>query len=223
MIIIKIALVSECKTLRKNIQIEFEDMEWAMLETFHAEAERLRASKFVQQGQGDSISVNVNTDSELTTKARPVDVEALSAMLHRARPFLLNGEQIYFYKVLNLMKRRTRDWSAFIKTLEAIKNQFDLTRMYKFRTFGNLGNIPTSPKIVMDWLNAYEYHRDSSKRDKLRQSLGAFGEDQNGAPVVLFVLVDMVQAVLNLSDLVENLIEAKNREYEIICPFELIE
>jgi len=223
MITIETLLVSECKTLRKKIQIEFEDTEWAILETFHAEAERLRASKFVQEGQGGSISVNINSKSGLTTKAKPVDVEALSAMLHRARPFLLNDEQVYFYKVLKLMKWRTRDYSAFMETLKAIKAQFELTRMYKFKAFGNLGNIPTSPQVVMDWLNAHEYHRDPKKRDKLGQSLGAFGKDQNGAPVVLFVLVDMIQAVLNLSDCVENLMEAKSREFELICPLELID
>lgn len=216
-------MVSECKTLRKKIQIEFEDTEWAILEAFHAEAERLRASKFVQEGQGGSISINLNSKLGLTTKAKPVDVEALSAMLHRARPFLLNDEQVYFYKVLNLMKRRTREYPAFMETLKAIKGQFDLTRMYKFKIFGSLGNVPTSPKIVMDWLNAHEYHRDPKKRDKLEQSLGAFGKDQSGTPVVLFVLVDMIQAVFNLSDCVENLMEAKSREFELICPLELIE
>lgn len=75
----------------------------------------------------------------------------------------------------------------------------------------------------MDWLNGSQYHRDSDKRDKLEKSLGIFGADQSGAPIVIFALVDMVQAIFGLSDFAETLILSKEGEFEILCPIELFD
>jgi len=221
--VIKPILVSECQTHKKVLDVFFEDTEWATLKQYHEEAEALRATRFVQEGQGGSINITLKRNSAVSSKAKTVDFEALSAMLHRARPFLLSDERTYFFKTLNIMKRRTRHSATFSQQLEAIRDQFNLKRMKNFSKIGGgLGGIATAPSEVMDWLNAHQYHRNEDKRVRLETKLGVFGQDQNGAPVVLFALVDMIQAVLNLSDSIENLILASKQEFEITCPINLM-
>jgi len=43
----------------------------------------------------------------------------------------------------------------------------------------------------------------------VQSDLGFLGEDQDGLPVVLFALVEMIQAVLDIDGLVETLIQVE--------------
>ncbi len=113
MINIETTLVTNCRTRKKQVQIDFEESEWETIEAFHAEVEQLRATRFAQEGQGGSITVSIDRNSGVSSNAKPVDSEALAAMLHRARPFLLQDEPLYFFKILNVLKRRTNHLTAF--------------------------------------------------------------------------------------------------------------
>ena len=71
----------------------------------------------------------------------------------------------------------------------------------------------------MDWLNGYEFHRNPDKQEAVEKDLGLLGRDQNGLPVIVFALVDMAQAVLDLDGLVETLIEVESgARSEMTCP-----
>ena len=81
------------------------------------------------------------------------------------------------------------------------------------------GRPPLSHAVVMDWLNSFQYHFDSEKRVKVLEDLGPFADFQDGMNVALFSLVDMVQAVLGVSDVIKTLeLCADGTIPEIECP-----
>jgi len=139
-------------------------------------------------------------------------------MLLRLRPFVLNKEAYYFHKIKNILKRRL-DHRAFCMHIGLLDDGFSLKSMQCKISFDGQGRSPLSVAMVMDWLNSYEYHRDPNKRKAVEQDLGILGRDQNGLPVILFALVDMIQSILDLDSLVETLMQVESgARSKIDCP-----
>jgi len=213
-----ITLVGQEKKLNKKICISFSGEDWNALERFVREADKLRATRFAQEGLGGSIAIKFNHKSGVSSKAKAIDDEAFSTLILKARPFLLGNENTNFFRIWKMLSKYLHTYEVFFDHLQEIKAYFQLSRMSKLPKFYNLGEIPDSHQDVMDWLNAYEYHRDEEKRVKIEKKLGLFGTDQNGAPVIAFAITEMVQAIFHLSDFIENLLESKKGEFPITCP-----
>ena len=192
--------------------------EWALLLSFHQEAERLRSTRFVQEQQGGQIAVTLSVHQAIRSAAKQVDKKAVGAMLLKLRPFVLENERTFFHKVKNLLKRRL-DHRAFRMHIDLLDDAFSLRTLQRgIRVPSGRRHLLSVP-VVMDWLNAYEYHRDPDKKKAVTHDLGFFGLDQNGMPVILFALTEMIQSVLDLDGLVETLIELQSgNRTEFRCP-----
>jgi hypothetical protein len=57
----------------------------------------------------------------------------------------------------------------------------------------------------MNWLNAFEYHRDQDKRARLDWLLKRIPTDVSRA-IFLMLLIDKAKAVLRISDIVETVL-----------------
>lgn len=113
---------------------------------------------------------------------------------------------------------------AFIKQIDEINDLFVLKIMQKKVQLKATGRGILSINTVMDWLNSFEYHQDESKRKIVEKDFGILGAIQNGTPVILFALVDMIQGIFSLSDLVETLILIQNgKRSEIFCLVNFLE
>ena len=62
--------------------------------------------------------------------------------------------------------------------------------------------VINSEKTMMDWLNAYEYHRDQDKKIKLKPIFEMFSHDGARAIFVMFI-VDKIKAIQGISDLIK--------------------
>ncbi|WP_037311509.1 hypothetical protein [Ruegeria halocynthiae] len=179
--------------------------EWDRALRFVQEANALRNTAFVQKEMGGSINLTVSRNHGISSKAREVDPEAVGNMLMKLRPFVLQKDQdVSFYAMAKVLKRYA-DHAFLRKQIDDAKSIFDLKRMQGARIFTPLGLPPVDNRSVMDWLNAFHYHRELKKREAVMESLGIFGKDKNGQPVVLFAIVEMIEAIQHLSDLIETL------------------
>lgn len=187
--------------------------DWRRLLSFSEEVERLRSTRFVQERMGGQISLSFRAGEGFRSESKAVDSEAVAAMLLRLRPFVLAREEHYFHKVKNLLRRRLAH-RAFREHIDQIDDAFCLKTMSEVVRVSGATRPLLSVEVVMDWLNSYEYHRDKKKRQAIEEDLGLFGKNQNGLPVILFALVDMVEAVLGLGNLVTVLIRIEKGDIQ---------
>lgn len=215
---LKVTLRSIDDTKSAHLAFTIPEEEWALLMSFHREAERLKSTRFVQERQGGQIAVNWSVGQPIRSAAKQVDHEAVGAMLLRLRPFVLENERTFFHRVKKVLKRRL-DHQAFRKHIDLLDDAFSLGALQRRIRVSTERRNPLSVAVVMDWLNAYEYHRDLEKKVAVEHDLGIFGRDQDGLPLILFALTDMIQTVLDLDGLVETLIELQSgARTEIRCP-----
>ena len=215
---LEVTLRSTEGSASEEVSLDVPDEDWDRLLAFHREVERLRSTRFVQERQGGQIAVNWSVGQPIRSNAKQVDIEAVGAMLLKLRPFVLQDEETFFHKIKKLLKRRLAH-KAFRRHIDLLDDGFTLRTLGRKIKFQGQGRTPLSVDVVMDWLNSYEYHRDPKKKEAVEQDLGFFGQDQDGLPVILFALTDMVQSVLDLDGLVETLIEVERGvRSEIHCP-----
>lgn len=218
MVNLTIILLSTDGSKRESIRCNFPSDEWNAVVNFHADVELLRSTKYVQRERGGTIALSLKAGQSPISKAPTLDSDDVWSMLLKLRPFLLQDEDHYFYSFKKLLERRLHHHPAFLKHLNEIKAHFELQHMQKRVNLHGPGRPPLSKAVVMDWLNATEYHKNSEKRRIVKEDLGIFGDDQNGRPIVLFALTDMIQAILSLGDFAETLLEAADGNNVITCP-----
>lgn len=215
-----VELVSPARSERASCV--FPRAEWDILRDFHRDAEVLRGTRFVRNGRGGSISVTVNAEGVTSTPTLPDD-EEIWAMLMKLRPFVLSNEPHNFHRTRSLLGRRLTH-RAFRMQLRDIKNGFSLKTIQQKLRISMGGTHLLSDKVVMDWLNAFEYHRDPEKRESALDALGFFAQHKNGLGVVLFALTVKVKSILALGDLIETLMLVERSEMiEITCPADFLE
>ena len=183
--------------------------EWQTIVTFHTEVKRLRSTRFVQNKRGGQISFKFEQGKSATTKPQNIDEDEVGAMLLKLRPFILQKEKLYFHKVKNLLKRNLIH-KSFRKFISDVDKKFTLDIMSKKISVRVNSHQILAVDFVMDWLNSFEYHRDQKKKNSVENTLDFFGQIQNGQPVILFALTDMIQAILDLGKLAQMIIEFEN-------------
>lgn len=209
------SLVTQDGSKHEAVSYEIPDDEWGRLKRFHIEVENLRATNFVQKKQGGQIAMKWQAGAMLRSNANPVDTEAVWAMLLRLRPFVLKNEDYYFHKIKNLLSRRL-EHHVFRKHLGLLSEIFALKTLQEKVDLNFSGRKMLSVETVMDWLNAFAYHRDQDKKQLVESDLGFLGDDEDGLPVVLFALVDMIKAVLGVGSLVETLMQVESNSLDKI-------
>ncbi|UWP97569.1 hypothetical protein [Aliiroseovarius crassostreae] len=215
-----LTLISSDKKEREVICVEVPLDAWRRMKEFHLEAENVRNTRFCQERMGGSINLNFTSDKSISSRSpKGIDEEALGHLLMQLRPVILQSEHTYFLSILKLCSRYCKH-PMFRRHLSELKKIWELQRMQQLR-FANVdGEIPDGPEDIFNWLNGYAYHRDSEKKLKSDEKLGIFGKDRNGAPVVVFCLVDLVAAVLQLGDFIETIEVSDNHAQLIEYPTE---
>lgn len=212
----KLQLLFEETKTTELVEISMPEEEWEIIERFQSEVKRLEATRFVQEGLGGSLSLTFHHEKGTSSKADSYDEEATGNMLLRLRPLVLQSEDTYFYKVLRRLNRYSIH-QAMRDHLLDIQKLFELQVVQPFSVFAPvLGRPPMKVDEVLSWLNAYEYHRDISKQKASREMLGTFGRDRDGAPAVLFSLVEMIKAIQRLNQYIETLVKFDKSDEPIV-------
>lgn len=186
----------------------FENTEWKTLCNFRNYAQDLIQTKIVQNGMRSSLKVNFDHNDGLSFRADLPPWEDIIVFLHKFRPLGLNSERTYFFKVCNILsKRLNHPW--FNNAINKQRDFFTGKMMQsKIRITSN-AVLLNSEKVLNDWLNAYEYHRDETKQQELEQLHKIIPLEISKA-IFVHLLIDKAKAAFKIADLIHIMILNKN-------------
>jgi hypothetical protein len=147
-----------------SVQGEFSDSEWELLEEFVEHAEGVLTTKFFQSGDSGKLEIkwDENKNMSVTTDLPPWD--DVVVFLHKFRPLLLQNERTNFYKIHNLLAKKL-DHPYFRSLLAQQREVFSGKLSQSIVQFRSNDVLINSEKILFDWLNSHEYHREKEKKE----------------------------------------------------------
>lgn len=223
----KVAIPKEDSGNTVTLPGELSDRKWGVLERFLEEVEGLRVCQWVKDGLHANFKLKGITGKgmSLETPGRP-EHGSVVEVLHRLRPFVLEGETTYFLKAVNTLKSGVRD-PRLKDFLKQYKDRFtgddqkDVIRLYVF----NVDSSQIDPTRPLDevleeysarhlqlntegalklWLNAFEYHRDEDKRTEYVERTGG-KPDEWALAVYRSLIAGKAEAILRYANLLATL------------------
>jgi hypothetical protein len=153
----------------EEIKVSFEESEIKILEDFLSCAREIESCKIVQI----TMPFNFkwfwdNQSKKITSELKIPDWELMQAYLHRLRPIVLQKEKTYFLKICKILKRGFE--SPILRKM--IDEEIMLYKGAKIESIQkikiNERNL-ISEEMFKEYINAFEYHRDDSFREKLNK------------------------------------------------------
>ena len=140
------------------VAVTFTAGEIARLRQFTDCSAALLCTSIVQRGFRTSINVRF-ADGQLAAEWIMTDDE-MFAYLHKYRPFGLKKELTYFYNIVNILSKNVES-SLFRSSLRTLRDMFSGKLMQETKLKIELnGVVLNSDDFFMEWLNAYQYHRE---------------------------------------------------------------
>jgi hypothetical protein len=136
--------------------------------------------------------------------AEPTD-DQRAVVLHRLRPFLLEGETCYFHSVRGIVARSTdtpflHDW------LRQTKARF-MGKLLEQKVIISVGDLVlNSERALNHWLYGFEYHRDEEKSVALIKAHDPVPVGSS-RPIFIMMLQEKAVAVLHLAHVVHKMLE----------------
>ena len=132
--------------------------------------------------------------------------------LHKLRPFVLQNEATNFYRVNNILAKTIEQ--PFLRSFIAEQRRiYSGQRMQEMVRISSNDVVLNSEKVLFDWLNAYEYHRDKDKKAFIDELHQMFPLDATKA-ILLHLLSEKARAIYNLTGFIRVLI-GKQREFNL--------
>jgi hypothetical protein len=194
--------------LNESIPLIFSEDEYNRLSDFHEKVIRLFDLELFRREIPCNMQISWSKDGEGRFQyERPKDDDVCS-LLHRLRPFILQGESAYFYNISNLLSKNMQSSQvrSVIKEANDIWSGVALSSMMQV-TMSMLENGATiEQKILSDefldiWLNAYEYHTDSEKK-KYMDALHKYFPAEVTKVLLVSLLIEKVKAISRLNEFV---------------------
>ena len=184
-----------------KIDATFDDFELNMLEGYLQQIEDIRKTRLIKYGFNSSLNIKWNKEDGFMIETKLPPEDDLLALLHRLRPFILKQEYASFEKVTALLRRKFNH-NNFQPFLKYYRHLYQGKQIESIMTITSNDMVINSEKTMMDWLNAYEYHRDQDKKIKLKPIFEMFSHDGARAIFVMFI-VDKIKAIQGISDLIK--------------------
>jgi hypothetical protein len=200
------------ETVPVSLSQEEEEEEEELLGRFWQYSRDLLESKWIRSGMHVRSTLTVRAGEGIKMEAEQPPWESVIEFLHRFRPFGLQKEPTSFGTIKNLVCKLVPHEQ--VRALaQAQQESFSGRAMQKLVRIESNGVVLNGEETLNNWLNAYEYHRDQTKK-KLLDELHQILPLEASIPLFLNLLVDRARAVLNLADLV-GLILGKEEEIEV--------
>lgn len=137
--------------------------------------------------------------------------DVIAAVLHRARPFLLQKERNNFLAAHAVLAKYVRH-AEFRVILKAQRDSFlgkGFQRQLKITASTPTGRKDINSEAVFgEWLNGFEYHRDANKRKAVEGVSGILTTD-GVRGLCVSMLLDKLRAIFNLAIIIRRC-EARN-------------
>lgn len=187
-----------------------EDFE--IFDLYLEQCDALAETDWVRNSQGVGFTLTAK-DGKPIIETRAPSEEAISAVLHRMRPFLLENEPASFLTAASIAGRtvadpRIRGWLKVLRREFSGRDFRETVQIYFRGASIAAPDKPITEQVntqasFRDWLNGFEYHRDLEKRRRISgvtQSAPALART-----VYLEMLAGAMQAVFELAKLVSAL------------------
>jgi hypothetical protein len=182
------------------VKVEFTDQEEAQLRAFDRYADELKEISIMKYGAPGQLKLHWQEGIGLTVKTTLPSDEQLAALLHRLRPFVLQGEYTNFRYVANTIGRRAQTELIHL-FLRMQKDLYQSKRSQEMIKVSSNGVMINSEEILFQWLNGYEYHHDADKRLAMEELHHLLPLEASKALFVT-MLYDKADAIRNLHSLV---------------------
>jgi|CXWL01.1.fsa_nt_gi hypothetical protein len=192
------------------VPVQFSEEEFAILDLYVEQCEALMRCAWVKEGHTVEFSLRCDENGDLSFASKVPPEDVVASLLHRLRPCMLQAEPASFLRVSSLVGGRipndqVRSYLRVLRRTYDGRNSQRLMRV-EARGAGSEGLKPpgglvlNSLEAVLDWLNAYEYHRDRAKREALELATGLLPLEATRV-FFLGMLGDICGAVLSLGEL----------------------
>jgi len=183
-----------------SLKGNFQAGPWNSLIEFLEYADDLLNTKYVKDGMPAALKMRWEQNSGIVVSTKLPDWDDVSVFLHKYRPIGLESESTYFYKICSILTKEITH-PYFRNMIDEQREIYSGKRAQKTLIIRSDDVVLNSEKVLYNWLNSYEYHRDKEKRQFIESLHVMFPLD---ASKVLFLglLSDKAQAIRNLAALV---------------------
>ncbi len=186
-----------------QIEGEFLNDEFEILEMFLQQYAELSKSGPLQRGLSCHVVLNFNEIEGLSSKGDLPSKDDLSILLHLLRPFILNNEPASFNRVCGILKKQFSNPNLRI-LISQEQEVYTGQRLQRIIKISSDEVIVNSEKVLSDWLNSYQYHRDLSKRQTIDKLFEYIPKDFFKGLLVCLVF-DKIDAIRDIVKIIRTL------------------
>ena len=183
-----------------EIRGELSDDEHKVLTAYLQQHDELIESKPLREGMPCNISINYTKEEGMKVAAQLPTKDDLSILLHRLRPFILQDELASFARASSILGKHISD-PQLRQLLREQGELYDSRQMQRVMKIELDEVLVNSERVLKDWLNSREHHRDSNKRqviDSLFERIP--GDFLRG--IFVSMLIDKTYAIRNVASLI---------------------
>lgn len=183
----------------KTIKLELDDEKLEVFREFYTYTEELREISIIQKGSKAQLKINWKRGKKISYSTNLPPEDQIIVLMHKIRPFVLNNEPTYFNKVVNILSKHITN-KSFRDMLKLPKKLFS----GKGTGLNFISNdvLLTSDKMLIKWLNAYEYHKDRDKRREI-EGLHKIIPLQATRALLIMMLQDKVKAIFWINNFIK--------------------
>jgi hypothetical protein len=170
---------------------------WSLLNKYLDYADDLLNTKFVRSGMPASMNIKWEQESGMVVSTKLPDWDDVTVFLHKFRPIGLQSEDANFYKICNILAKELAH--PYVRNMiDEQREIYTGKRMQSMFRIQSDDIVLNSEKVLNDWLNSFEYHRDKEKR-KFIESLHEMFPLEASKVLFLGLLSDKTQAIRNIA------------------------
>lgn len=181
----------------EQISGEIDETDFQVLEEFILYANELIETKLVKSGMQFNLKISWEQDSAMKVTSELPPWEDVIVFLYKIRPILLQRDRTNFNRVVNILSKNL-DNAKLRSYLSELRKIYSGKRMQEVIKISSNAEIINSEKVLLDWLNAEEYHRDKDKKAHIDDLYKAFPENASKT-IFLNLLRDKTLAIHRLA------------------------
>lgn len=185
---------------KASVAGEFSDEETGLLLSFTHSAEQVWRTEFMRGEEKGRFSIKWDHESGGTISTVLPEWDKVMVFLHKFRPLLLQNEGTNFYKIHNLLAKKL-DHPYFRSSLGLQHELYSGKASQALLQITSNDVLLNSERVLFDWLNSHEYHRDEEKR-KFIESLHQILPLEASKVIFLRLLINKAVAAINLTSII---------------------
>jgi hypothetical protein len=201
----KTITITDQKTNQETkVTAEFEDDELDILHAYCSYVKELSLAKILQSNLNLNFTLKLPNNGPVSCTQTLPPEDDIIVLLFRLRPLILNDEHASFNRVTGIIGKKLSDSNVRL-FLKAQQSLFGGKRSQSLIEVKSHNQIINSDKVLSDWLNAFQYHRDQSKRKEIER-LHELMPLESTRGFFIMLLLDKVEAIFNIAGMIELLL-----------------